>query len=320
MSTEEIIARHRKEKRDQVALITKMKKQGTKSTKKEIMKQCSLLEEELQARHKKELSEFKAENSADRGSKPADDEKNDAEAFSPERLLSMMSLEQEGTPSKSQGDLGVPKRKRNRQKDRLARREAAIREMQAAAAEEANLQTNFKEMELSNITQLCQVAHLEPYDIRPDGHCLFASIKDQLEQRHGIENISIQDLRSLAAGHIKDDPDTYTPFLFDEDTMKVRDINDYAHELQTTAMWGGDMEILALSKELDCPISVMISGRPTHLVNASGSKQELKLVYYRHAYGLGEHYNSLRDKSERKESCIVEQEEEEIVDDEESSS
>ncbi|KAI0464739.1 hypothetical protein LJB42_002362 [Komagataella kurtzmanii] len=320
MSTEDIIARHRKEKRDQIALITRMKKQSTKSTKKEIMKQCSLLEEELQARHKKELGECKTENSVDRGSEPTDEKANDGELFSPEKLLSMMTLEQQGTPSENQGNAAVPKRKRNRQKDRLARREVAIKEMQAAAAKEANLQTNFKEIELNNISQLCQVAHLEPYDIRPDGHCLFASIKDQLEVRHKIENISIQDLRSLAASHIKNDPETYTPFLFDENTMKIRDIDDYANELENTALWGGDMEILALSKEFDCPISVMISGRPIHLVNADGSKEEIKLVYYRHAYGLGEHYNSLRDRSEIRESCIVEQEEKEVVGDGRSSS
>ncbi len=78
--------------------------------------------------------------------------------------------------------------------------------------------------------------------------------------------------------------------------MTIKDIADYCKELETTPIWGGDLEILALAKNFNCPISVMMSGRANLVMNEEGSNPELKLVYYKHNYGLGEHYNSLRDK------------------------
>lgn len=162
------------------------------------------------------------------------------------------------------------------------------------AANEASGQTDYRKIELENLELLCNRHNLAQYDITPDGHCLFASIADQLKQRHGIDK-TVQELRSDAATHIRADPDSYSPFLFDEETLTMKEIEPYCKELETTAMWGGDMEILALSKIYDCCISVMFSGRSALKVNEQGSKPELKLVYYKHSYGLGEHYNSLRD-------------------------
>ena len=62
-----------------------------------------------------------------------------------------------------------------------------------------------------------------------------------------------------------------------------------------TAQWGGEIEILALSHVFDCPISILMSGRSVQVYNEDGKNAELKLVYYKHSYSLGEHYNSLHD-------------------------
>lgn len=187
-----------------------------------------------------------------------------------------------------------PKPKRNRQRERLQRRQAEIEQKRAEAEAEAAEQPNLKEIEQEHLDTLCTMNNLVQFDIKPDGNCLFASIADQLEQRQGIK-VSVQELRTKAVNHIRADPNTFTPYLFDEETMSLKDINEYTETIEKTSAWGSDLEILALAKEFDCPISIMMSGSSTMKINEDGNGEELKLVYYKHSYSLGEHYNSLRD-------------------------
>lgn len=233
------------------------------------------------------------------GEQKADEESGDSDdELNPEDLLAELELadkEKEKVEEKAKVEAqqqGGPKR--NRRKEKLAKREEERKKLMEQAASEASGQTDYRKIELENLELLCNRQNLAQYDITPDGHCLFASIADQLKQRHGVDK-TVQELRTEAATHIRADPDTFSPFLFDEETLTMKEIEPYCKELETTAMWGGDMEILALSKIYDCCISVMFSGRSALKVNEQGSKPELKLVYYKHSYGLGEHYNSLRD-------------------------
>ncbi|KAH3660115.1 hypothetical protein OGAPHI_007320 [Ogataea philodendri] len=278
---EQLLAQHKKETRDLVATTTGMRKQATKSTRKEVLKRIAQMEADLKIRHEKELRELNGE------------EPGEEQEVSPEQLLAQMSLAEEQKPVEAAVS-AEPKKKRNRQKERLAKREAEFKKLQQEAESEASTQPNLKEMELNNIAQLCTVGRLVQQNITPDGHCLFASIADQLQERHGI-TVSVQQLRTQAANQIRNDPDTFAPFLFDEETMENRNVDEYTAKLENTVMWGGDLEILALAKEYDCPISVMMSGRAPMKINSDAQQPELKLVYYQHAFGLGEHYNSLRD-------------------------
>ncbi|ANB11266.1 Otu2p [Sugiyamaella lignohabitans] len=222
-----------------------------------------------------------------------------------EQLLAQLELEEKqaqeeaqakkavaAASSQSQQGSGGPKR--NRRKEKIAQREAAAKKLSEEAAQEASTQPDLRKIELENLDALCKIHNLVQHDIQPDGHCLFASIADQLAQRRDIKK-SVQELRKEAAGYIRQNPDTFGPFLFDENTLTMREIGPYCEELETTAIWGGDMEILALANVYDSCISVMFSGRSTLKVNEEGSQPELKLVYYKHSFGLGEHYNSLRD-------------------------
>lgn len=76
--------------------------------------------------------------------------------------------------------------------------------------------------------------------------------------------------------------------------MTIRDIDEYTNELENTPLWGGDLEITAFAQIYDCPVSVLISGQSPLLINENGTHSELKLAYYKHSFGLGEHYNSVR--------------------------
>lgn len=299
---EQLLARHRKENRDLVATVTGLKKQATKSKKKEVQKKCIELEESLKRKHEEELKELRNREGGALVENGSDDEEDDEDEFSPEKLLAQLELDKkeqesvskakESTPQSQQQQQKGPKR--NRQKERLAKRAAQIEDQKKQAEAEASLEPNLKEVEQEGILALCKLANVKEYDIKPDGNCLFASIADQLELRHGIKK-TVQELRTQAANHIRNDPDTFTPYLFDEDTMTIKNIDEYTDKIEKTAAWGSDLEILALAKEYDVPVSIMMTGRSTLKINEDSEADELKLVYYKHSYALGEHYNSLHD-------------------------
>lgn len=293
---EEILKRHRKEKKDLQNKITGMKKQANKAQRKEVNSKCDLLQSDLQSKHDQEIADFNS------GDEALDQETAQPNESLPELLLSQLNIdnkdETQEQPQGQQQQQQQPKKRRNRQREKLAKREQEIAQMKEDARKEAATQPNLQKLEQDSIDLLCDKLNLKQIDIKPDGHCLFASILDQLEYRH--KNISQQDydvykLRQLACKYINEHRDDFIPYLFDETTMQLQDIDEYLKEMQNTAKWGGEIEIISLAKTFDCPISVLISGAATHKVNESGANPELKLVYYKHSYSLGEHYNSLHD-------------------------
>lgn len=286
---DEILSKHKKENKDLQNRITGMKKQATKSTRKQVIAKCNDLEQEMKKRHELEIKEFNGED------------KSEADEVTPEKLLEQLSIDSdtknstESPSASAPAQAPEPRKRRNRQKERLAKRDAEIAKMKQEAEGEASKQPDLKKMEQDSLSQLCRVNHLTPHDIKPDGHCLFASILDQLVIRHGIKDLDIYKLRQLACDYIRAHSDDFIPYLFDENTMQLQSIDEYTDEMENTAKWGGEIETLALSKVFDCPISILMNGRATHIINEAGKNRELKLIYYRYSYALGEHYNSLHD-------------------------
>lgn len=302
---EEILKRHRKERKDLQNKITGMKKQANKSQRKEVNAKCELLQSDLQSKHDKEIADFEAGNGEtavkESGeTKGENQQETNDDDITPEMLLAQLALETEQEEKETVEPAITPqqpKKRRNRQKEKLAKREQEIAKMKEEARKEAAVQPNLQKIEQDSIDLLCDTLKLKQIDIQPDGHCLFASILDQLKYRHKDvpEDYDVYKLRQLACEYIDEHKDDFIPYLFDETIMQLQDIDEYIKELETTAKWGGEIEIISLANIFDCPISVLISGAATHKVNESGSKPELKLVYYKHSYSLGEHYNSLHD-------------------------
>lgn len=314
---EQMIARHRKEQRDLVNETTALKKQvtkGEKKKKKEIQKKVDEMEAELKSRQAAELKQLKTsssksdtQHSTESVDKEQDSEESEDE-FSPEKLLAQLELEKEqerlederknaekiAAKSKNEGSQGENKPKRNRRKEKLAARDAANKKLAEEAALEAETQPDYRKIEMENMNSIFKLRNVSVYEVPADGHCLYASIADQLKTRRNIDK-SIQQLRSEAAAHIRKHPNDFSPFLFDEKTMTIRDVDSYCDELENTAVWGGDLEITAFSQIYDCKITVIINGQSPFIANENGPNPELKLAYYKHSFGLGEHYNSLHD-------------------------
>jgi OTU domain-containing protein 6 len=71
----------------------------------------------------------------------------------------------------------------------------------------------------------------------------------------------------------------------------------YCAEVEGSAAWGGQVEIQALSAALRAHVQVFAVGMPALEVGeefeGEGGGPTLRVCYLRHAYGLGEHYNSV---------------------------
>lgn len=142
---------------------------------------------------------------------------------------------------------------------------------------------------------------LTEHEITSDGHCLYAAVVDQLQDSKSSLKPSGQCesecpllggykvTRQVAAEFISEHSDEFLPFLEEPLDQYVRTVRD-------TAEWGGHLEILALAKAYGVNINVLQDGGKVEKVECGvdGTHPELWLAYYRHSFGLGEHYNSLR--------------------------
>ncbi|CAO1612900.1 unnamed protein product [Sympodiomycopsis kandeliae] len=163
------------------------------------------------------------------------------------------------------------------------------------------------EVERSRIFSICSSLGVEMHEINPDGHCLYSAISDQYTLLTGQKR-TYQDLRRQTSEYMKSNKDDFLPFISDFDE-KLAGINNnssstdnyirYCDAIQNTAVWGGQPEILAMSRFLSIPIWIIQADEPTILkINEEQSKEgKLLISYHRKMYGLGEHYNSLRNKS-----------------------
>lgn len=100
------------------------------------------------------------------------------------------------------------------------------------------------------------------------------------------------------------------PFLVKDDgnPFTLEDFAQYCLDTETTTAWGGHHEIRALSHVLKQPIEIIQGeGPPIKIGEEFESQPPIVLCYHRHAFGLGEHYNSVEDYVEE------EKEEEEDV-------
>jgi len=301
-SLEEIQSRHHKEQRDLQSRITQKKKNASKKTRKGVNTECEDLERQLKERQEQERAALNGESAPDNseipdieevpaeGSVAAQNNGIDGVAHTLENVtISEPAASEDGQP-----------RKRNRQKERLARRaaeqEAAIEE----AKKEAANQPDQKAVERENMLKEFKARGLIEKLIRPDGHCLFSAVADQLSQV-GIplgtdndaevkEDQRYKVVRKAAARYIEAHPDDFVAWL-DEPLYQ------YVEKIRDTAEWGGHLELLALAKTYNVEICVLQDGAAQNIepgLDGTSEPEKIWLAYYRHGFGLGEHYNSLR--------------------------
>ncbi|KAI9731979.1 MAG: hypothetical protein M1834_004430 [Cirrosporium novae-zelandiae] len=314
---ESLQARHRKELRDLQSRITQKKKSTTKKTRKGVNDECTELERQIKEKHAAEIAALNGDaekNAHDQGAPPEeeDNEPTDPTNSHPDTTTTTTTTTSISETTNQLKKLSVTgnknsepqqyHKKPNRQKARLARR-AAEQEAQAAqAAEEAANMPDQREIEQAAMAKHFEKLGLKEQDIRPDGHCLYSAVADQLKDNNlelepKIEAkimdetqkkaaLQYKTVRQVAAGYIDQHPDDFLPFLEEP-------LADYVRKIKDTAEWGGQLELLALAKAYEVTINVLQNNGKVERIEGGGDVQ-LWLAYYKHSFGLGEHYNSLR--------------------------
>lgn len=318
-SIETAQARHRKEARDLQSRITSKKKNATKKTRRGVNSECDELEREMKARHAAEIAALDGTAAAADELIPDDNDEEVDETVEKLGALNVADLgakapqhptisngrsnQQDDEPPQEEGGGGGAGKKRNRQKERLARRAAELEAAAIAAEAEAANQTDHRSIEKTAMLATFAKHDLVEHEIRPDGHCLFSAVADQLTtQLHipvggGTEQTTqepgYKTVRRRAAEYVASHGDDYAGFLEES-------VESYVRKIRDTAEWGGQIELAAVANVYGVEVWV-VQDRETEVVKPAeaveGEGQRIWLAYYRHGYGLGEHYNSLRKKA-----------------------
>ncbi|PWY95238.1 cysteine proteinase [Aspergillus sclerotioniger CBS 115572] len=319
---EELLAKHRKEQKDLQARITQKKKSATKKTRKGVNDECERLQREVSERQQAEIAQLNGEpdqpvdgledlslNASDEASSSPDHENADT--------TTETTSSPQSPPSTAPQSSGPRPKKPNRQKARLARRAAEQAAQSAIAAEEAANQTDHRGNEKEVMDGVFKRLQLKEVEINPDGHCLFSAIACQLdEQGIGLKpdpkrmilqpptqsrvdtvasakHDGYRAVRAVAADFISDHKDDFEPFMEEP-------LDQYTRKIKLTAEWGGQFELQAIARAYGVEINVIQGDGRIEKIEPGddvpgeeGSKRVIWLAYYRHTYGLGEHYNAL---------------------------
>lgn len=155
---------------------------------------------------------------------------------------------------------------------------------------------------------------LEPFgltinEIKPDGHCLYRAVEDQLALFSGGPSpYTYQELRLMVAAYMRKHVSDFLPFFLsenavdnDSDGSPAERFESYCQEVESTAAWGGQLELGALTHCLRKHIMIYSGSFPDVEMGkeyksnseTGSSDSSIRLSYHKHAFGLGEHYNSV---------------------------
>ncbi|XP_065203245.1 deubiquitinase OTUD6B [Planococcus citri] len=279
---EELLQRHRKEKKELQGKLQALKKsasKGDKKRKKEVTEEIARLEAETIKRQEDEIAAFKSKNDMDDKSQNGDDISEDMEN------LAINGASQSQRISKAQ-------KRRNRKTTQLKDRELRILEQ-----DQTNL-NGARHLETEEIKRLLKEKGLMICEIPSDGNCLYNAIIHRVKELDG-KSPTLLELRSSTASFLRENRVDFLPYLSHPDTgnmLTESQYSEYCDQVADTTAWGGEIELRALSHVLKRPIEVIQAKGPAVVVGneyESNGSSAVTLTYHRHMYGLGEHYNSV---------------------------
>ncbi|CAL9207573.1 unnamed protein product [Musa hybrid cultivar] len=293
---EEMLSRHRKEiiKIDGKEMSLKKaaakgSKAEQKAKKKQVEDEMSQLRSQLKAKHKQELASL--------GSKAiGSTEKDNLDVF----VKAIAGVNITGHSQSAKPSKGARRRERRAQEE--AAREHRIQEEQSNIISDRVIENERLERKLDPLG-------LRINEIKPDGHCLYRAVEDQLSlSSNNTSPYSFQELRKMAANYMRHHASDFLPFFLSESNIEVDADNSpleifekYCKEVESTAVWGGQLELGALTHCLKKHIVIYSGSFPDVEMgkeyksdtSSNLSNPTILLSYHRHAYGLGEHYNSV---------------------------
>lgn len=152
-------------------------------------------------------------------------------------------------------------------------------------------------METKAIKELLKSRQLQIHPISSDGDCLYNAIIHQLLITNR-PTIDTQTLRNLTADYILNNKEQLIFYMTNPDTgncLTDEEFQKYCDDVRNTPAWGGQIEIKALSNVLNTPIEVLqATGPPTIQNEGNFIGPNLTIIYHRLMFSLGEHYNSTK--------------------------
>ncbi|KXG53065.1 Ovarian tumor, otubain [Penicillium griseofulvum] len=321
---EDLLSKHRKEQKDLQGRITQKKKSATKKTRKGINDECERLQRDLSEKQQAEIAELNGdpteglEDLSLEDDQPADDEESKQDKATEKPQEAEPTAEPAPEPSSAPNS-----KKPNRQKARLARRAAEQAAQSAAAAEEAATQTNYRGNEQEVMDAAFKKLGLKEVEVTADGHCLYSAVAKQLDEsglglRPDPSRIVLQPatqsridtvaspqhdgyraVRAVTADFIMEHKEDFEAFMEEP-------LESYTRKIKLTAEWGGQLELQAIARAYGVEINIVQKDGRMEKIEPGDSdsfdeeekrKRVIWLAYYRHTYGLGEHYNALVKKS-----------------------
>ncbi|KAL3860372.1 hypothetical protein ACJMK2_010507 [Sinanodonta woodiana] len=285
MTEDDLFAEHKRQRKDLQAQTQKLKRsvpKGDKKKKKEVTEEIAKLEAELDQKQEQELAAFQQKQKTETTVKSLENLKTDDP---PEEGEDDAPFDKVKKPSKAQ-------KRRDKKAAQAREREERIREQ-----EEENVFVA-RNVETAKIKKLLAERGLQIKEIASDGNCLYNAVAHQLSLK-GIE-ASNEGLRQQTAEYMQNHEVEFIPFLTKEngDCYSHEDFVQYCKSLATTTAWGGQVEIQALSKVLKMSIEVVQAEGPSVQIGEENEGNPLIIIYHRHMYGLGEHYNSVQEKTD----------------------
>ncbi|XP_067281854.1 deubiquitinase OTUD6B isoform X1 [Pseudorasbora parva] len=288
-TAEELLAKqHRKEKKDLQAKIQTMKNavpKNDKKRRKQLTEDIVKLETELNQKHENELKQLQNSSPLTHS-----DIMDCCKAEEVSNALDSVSLANNEEKTESSKQSRTSKAQKKRDKKAALEKE---REVRIAEAEVENL-SGFRHQEGLKLRQKLVERHLQIKEISSDGHCMYRAVEDQLKERG--PTLCLKELRAQTAQYMRSHADDFLPFLTDPnsgDMYTADEFEKYCNDVADTAAWGGQLELKALSLVLQLPIEVIQAESPSIIIGEEYNKPPITLIYMRHAYGLGEHYNSV---------------------------
>ncbi|CAC5357542.1 OTUD6 [Mytilus coruscus] len=281
---ESVVKRHKKEKKELQAKIQQLKhsvSKGDKKKKKEITEQITKLESELNDKHATELKELKDKSTQEVTDRLSSLETNDTEVDKKHEKAGGGDVEtQEDSKEKK---VSKAMKRREKQATKNKEREERIKEQELL-----NL-TGARHIEFERIKSILKTKNLQIFEIPSDGNCLYTAIS------HQVPNETYETLRRKTAQYMRENPDEFLPFLTKEngDSYNEDDFETFLQKTAETAEWGGQLEVKAMSSVLHHPIEIIQGEGPLIKIGEEFGAESLTVCYHRHAFGLGEHYNSV---------------------------
>ncbi|KAM5221413.1 OTU domain-containing protein 6A [Ctenodactylus gundi] len=151
---------------------------------------------------------------------------------------------------------------------------------------------SFSREEERRLALLLRVRDLEMKAIKPDSHCLYRAVQDQLPFP-----VSVGSLRRLTARYMKKHAKEFLPLLQGPDGLDRctrREFLMYCHQTACRAVRGGQLELRALAHVLKTPIQLIRYDAPPIVFGEEYCAQPITVVYVHFSEGYGEHYNSVK--------------------------